>query len=263
MHDSIKLIAKQFFQTNSKQATCQFDDAENIFNIIFSEDEPPLVAHFKATDDFGQFYPKFLEQVHQQLSTKLNQTLAPIAWQEHTILKVSAEKLLLYDLSFNSLYHKMKSLFNENEIFLITDNNDFVPVILGGKPRLINDIIQEATIRNTAGEFIPVRELLNQNTGYDLKTIIAGKEGEFYPIVLDPGSKKPEHSFRSNFYRQHIFKSKNDSPTGIDFASITRLTIFYIGISVRIAKPTNYCTVRGSHRFVWRILILMDFWSKH
>ena len=126
-----------------------------------------------------------MQQIHQKITDKFHDIpIADISWQNHIVLKTAPEKLLLYGISYSSLYNKLKSLFNENEIFLITDNNDFVPVLLGGKPKVIYQIISESTIQNSKGELIPIRELLVQTTGHDLKKIIAGKEGEYYPIVL-------------------------------------------------------------------------------
>ena len=78
--------------------------------------------------------------------------------------------------------YKLRSSFNENNIFLISDNTDFLPVVLGGQPRRIEEIIAQSGVRNNKGQLIPVRELVDRETGFGLKTIVAGKEGEYYPV---------------------------------------------------------------------------------
>ena len=62
--------------------------------------------------------------------------------------------------SLMKLYtEKLKSAFNEKEILLITQNQDFVPIILGGKPQRIDDILAQSFVANTKGVMYPVRRL--------------------------------------------------------------------------------------------------------
>jgi len=61
-----------------------------------------------------------------------------------------------------------------------------------GAARKAWSIIGETQIENSRGEPIPVRELFSRETGYDLKTILAGKEGEYYAMNLPVNKAKPE-----------------------------------------------------------------------
>jgi len=67
-------------------------------------------------------------------------------------------------------------------------------VVLGGNPQTLRKIIDESYIQNSSGENIPVRELLDQSVGSDLKSIVAGKEGEYYPLAL--ADSKPKESMQ-------------------------------------------------------------------
>jgi multidrug efflux pump subunit AcrB len=190
--DSVKNAAEKYLHEVWPAAKHTFNDADNIFNVIFSDNEAPLLARLRATNDYGGLYNNYLEEAHAGLSIATGTPLQPIVWQQHTVLSASAEKLLLYDVDYNALYRKMRSLFSENEVILITDNNDFIPVVLGGRPTTIDEILQTAAINNNKGEEIPVRELLSRGSGRDLKIIRAGNEGEYFPVEIPLIGKNTE-----------------------------------------------------------------------
>ncbi|MCF8360959.1 MAG: efflux RND transporter permease subunit [Prolixibacteraceae bacterium] len=190
--EKVKQKTVQLLQGISSNSSCTFNDADNIFNVIFPEQEEPLVARLRATDDFQKLYKVYLKETKKTLEDSLKISLAPIVWQEQTLLRASPEKLLLYGVSYNVLYNKLKTLFNQNQIALLTDNADFVPVVLGGSSRNLEQIIGETSVKNSNGEQIPIRQLFSQHADYELKTILAGKEGEYYAINLPVKNKKPE-----------------------------------------------------------------------
>ncbi|HNZ72176.1 MAG TPA: efflux RND transporter permease subunit, partial [Prolixibacteraceae bacterium] len=193
--DSIISLANNYFKQRYPEANISYGDADNIFNVIFSDNEPALEARLKATGDYGPYYNKYLKAVNGKINAQLGgNSVPPISWQEHVVLTASPERLLLYGVSYQVLYGKLKSMFNENQIFTITDNNSFVPVVLGGNPQTLRKIIDESYIQNSSGENIPVRELLDQSVGSDLKSIVAGKEGEYYPLAL--ADSKPKESMQ-------------------------------------------------------------------
>ncbi len=170
-------------QSEYPVAVIEFEEAGNIFNILFSENEPPLVARLRTTGDFGPEQNLYLKNTIDKLRYKLNiQTLSSVTWQEHLVLKIDAIKLMAYDVTFDAVYRKLRSALSENEILLITQSQSFVPVILGDKPKLMKDIIAQAMVANSKGEYIPLRNLVSEEKDYDLKTIVAGQEGQYYPL---------------------------------------------------------------------------------
>jgi multidrug efflux pump subunit AcrB len=191
--DTVKTMAGKLVHEISSRASYSVSDADNIFNVVFSDNEQPLVARLRATNDYREQYKHHLKETHQMLTDSLNLRLSPIVWQEQTVLVASSEKLLLYNVPYNQLYNKLKTMFSQNQIAVITDNNEFIPVVMGGIPRNLDQVISETTIKNSNGEHIPVRELFSRQPGYDLKTILAGREGEYYSINLPLGNKKPEN----------------------------------------------------------------------
>lgn len=183
--------AGEFLESHYPQSLFQFKEAGNIFNMIFSDTEEPLVARLRAADDYGPQKVTFLQKVLSGIRAAVpGQAVAPLPLYEFTVLHTDPAKLLLYDVTFDGVYNKLKSAFNENQLFLIADNQDFVPVILGDQTQTIGNLISNLFVTNKNNEQIPVRDLVSEVKSQDLKTIIAGKEGEYYPVSFDVGSQE-------------------------------------------------------------------------
>ena len=184
--DSTIHIAEAYLKRSFPLSIVEQKEADNIFNMIFASDEKPLTARLRAVNDYGPNKVVYLQNTMKKIREVLpDQPIEGIPLSEYTILHTDPVRLMLYDVSFDDIYNRLKSAFNENQVFLLSDNQDFVPVVLGGKPRDIQAVINDLFIRNKKNEFIPVRDLISETKGEDLKMIVAGKEGEYYPINFD------------------------------------------------------------------------------
>ena len=184
--DSTMRAAEVYLRKNFPQSIVQQREVDNIFNMIFASDESPLTARLRAVNDYGPNKVVYLQNTLNKIRSALpDQPIEGVPLSEYTILHTDPAKLMLYEISFDDVYGRLKSAFNENQVFLISDNQDFVPVVLGGKASDIRSVINELFIRNKKNELIPVRDLLSETKGEDLKLIIAGKEGEYFPVNFD------------------------------------------------------------------------------
>jgi multidrug efflux pump subunit AcrB len=187
--DNLQTVMREvtgYLHENYPQSLFRFTEAGNIFNTIFSDREKPLVARLRAVDDYGPDRISFLEKTLVKIRSAFpGQAIEPLPLYTYTVLHADPARLLLYDVTFSTVYNKLKSAFNENQLLLLADNQDFVPVILGDQTKTIGEIINGLFIPNSRNELIPVRNLVTAGKGKELKTIMAGKEGEYYPVALE------------------------------------------------------------------------------
>jgi len=189
--DSTMRAAEAYLKKKFPQSIVQQREVDNIFNMIFATDERPLTARLRAVNDYGPNKVVYLQNTLNKIHAGLpGQSFEGIPLSEYTILHTDPAKLMLNEISFDDMYGRLKSAFNENQVFLISDNQDFVPVVLGGKASDIRTVINELFIRNKKNELIPVRDLLSETKGEDLKLIVAGKEGEYFPVNFDIAPEK-------------------------------------------------------------------------
>lgn len=182
--ETAKRSVADYLAENYSNCRYEFAEAGNIFNSLFGDSEAPLCVRLRATSDFGNNYNTRLEHTVEKLRRDFAEQHTPrIRWQENKVLIARRDMLLAYDVNNSAVVEALKSAFNSNQIMLITQNNSFIPVILGRPSKTIGDIVQELKVRNNKGRQIPLRTLVSETTDKDLKQIVAGKEGEYYPIA--------------------------------------------------------------------------------
>ena len=186
MLDSTLRATESYLRQKFPKSIVQQQEVDNIFNMIFSSEEKPLTARLKAVNDYGTNYVSQLQNTLQKIQVALpDYPVEKIPLTEYTVLHTDPARLMLYDVSFDEVYNRLKTAFNENQVFLISDNQDFVPVVLGGKTLDLMSVINGLFIRNRKNEMIPVRDLVSETKGQDLKVIVAGKEGEYFPVNFE------------------------------------------------------------------------------
>jgi multidrug efflux pump subunit AcrB len=185
-------------QKEQPKAVVSFANVDNIFNMIFSDNEELLVARLQNTTQIGNAQNEQLKKVWGQVQQNIgNIPLNPIAWQEHINLVADQEKLMTYSVSTNTLFDALKSAFNEREILSVIDNQNFVPVILGGDSKTIEQVLSETTVQSRDSAVFHASDFIKAVNSQDMKTITGGIEGEYYPIALNTDEEKVNHTITS------------------------------------------------------------------
>jgi multidrug efflux pump subunit AcrB len=179
-------------------ANYNYQDVENIFSLIFSDKETPLVARLRHIESIGSQQNEQLKTIWFQIQSHLNDiTLKPIAWEDHITLIADQEKLITYNVASSTLFNTLKSAFNEREILSITDNQNFVPVILGNQTKHLNAILNETTVKAKDSAVFQIKNFIKTVKAKDLKTITGGTEGEYFPIELHVNDNQVEPIIKS------------------------------------------------------------------
>ena len=166
-------------------ALYKYKKVDNIFNLIFLENQAPLVARLRNIENLGNEQNEHIKKILHQLEQSLGgQKFEPIVWQDQINLIANQKKLLIYNISVNALFNALKRAFNEYEILSIIDNNNFVPIILGGVTKDINKVLNETTVESSDGTIFNVKDFIEVERFQDIKTITGSSEGEFYPLEL-------------------------------------------------------------------------------
>ena len=106
-------------------------------------------------------------------------------------ISIDNQKLLLYGISYDEVYRTLRTAFKENEIATLRSYQQYLPITLAGGEQTVQDILQKTLIRvassaetdgDEAARFVPLRALVHVSPGQDLKTLTAGKNGEFIPF---------------------------------------------------------------------------------
>lgn len=179
-----------FLEKNYPQCDFHFSETDNLFNLAFGKEEAPLIARFAHFNPGNEDYLNGLNTLQKQAEKEFSgKVTSKLITRQLILLETDPEKLMYYHVDNDDLYREIKSAFNVNTVFTINDNNMYVPVSIGNNFASVYDIIQNITIKNDNDEEIPLSGLVKISSGIGLKAIVAGKDGEYFPVELDIDSR--------------------------------------------------------------------------
>lgn len=156
----------------------------NIFDMLFSDKEAPLVARIKRTDGSTP-EPEQLTTLLASIRTAMpGVEIQPAEWNEYIELITDPERLALYDVSFNQILGYLQNSMNASSVLRIQKGDISMPVVIGVGSKEARDLIQGSYLETRGGR-VPLEILLKETRNRDLKQITSGVDGEFYPLVLD------------------------------------------------------------------------------
>lgn len=178
----VERILQQRVQENYPQATTGFEESSNIFNTIFADNEAPLVAMISRKDS-KSLQPDQLNSVLQQIKQRLPQVyIEPVLWQEQILLITQPEQMALYNLGYSAIYQALSTATKENTLFSIKQGSFSTPVVIGDAGEQ-KDLLA-VTVKNSQGAEIPLSYVLKERRVRDLKNIVQGRDGDYYPLNI-------------------------------------------------------------------------------
>ena len=170
-------------------ARVSFEPPVNVFDQIFESHQPPLVAKFTRVR--GQRVPEVdqMRRMGRLISERFPDTeFIPLPLDENLVMRIEPEKLLLYRVNQNFLHSQLRTALDQYEIGQLRSDQNLVPIVLGHEERDIENIVSTMLVRNSLGANIPVSALVNMTAETGYKTITAGRQGEFLPVIFNqPG----------------------------------------------------------------------------
>ncbi|HEY9123889.1 MAG TPA: efflux RND transporter permease subunit, partial [Bacteroidales bacterium] len=169
-------------------AHVSFRPPTNIFEQIFSNNDPPLLAMISMKDAIGFDTDSLLHFVALSDSVLQQPGANKIPVKMHLSISVDQEKLLLYNVSFDAVIEAINTSFNDNKITTLRSFQQFLPVMLGDNPQTISSALNEKKVKNSNGEELPLTNFITVKKDFDLKYITAGKQGVYIPLQYNAGA---------------------------------------------------------------------------
>ncbi len=181
----------EYMRKHHPLATFRIFPPHTLFDRIFESTNAPLVAALSPMRKTLGFMPAEINSLVTEIDDTLGTPHAhSVAFREHLRVEVNHERLLLYGVNYNTLIQELKTACHENDIGLLRSYQQFVPLVIGGESQKVSDMIDHLKIRNNNGVEIPLRALVQLHREFDLKTITAGKDGEYVPVNFNISDKE-------------------------------------------------------------------------
>lgn len=178
----------EYLRRTAPDAHCSFGVSGNIFDMIFADKEAALTARLRSTTGRAAD-PAHLQSIVDAISKALPEYNIPaVALQEDILYVAQPERMALYGVSYSTLLSTLRNALNENNLFTITSGHESLPVVVGNNLKNIDDLLGRTFIAVGSGKDmaeIPVGEFMKQTRSLDLKSVVAGAEGDYYPLDLN------------------------------------------------------------------------------
>lgn len=166
------------------KAKTEAELATNIFDMIFSTDEPDLQIRLQNRSG-GRPAVEQTRTVTDSLRLHFPElNIQHLATETYLQYQTDAQQMVYYKVTYQQLYLRFRELLGSNNIYDINSGGESVPVIIGTDGRDA-DVLLGNTIRNADGIDIPLEYLVKESRKEDYKHLTAGDEGEYAAIDIE------------------------------------------------------------------------------
>ena len=168
-------------------AVVSFSPPETIFEKLFVTGEADIVAELHVANKSKAPEAEQLQQLEKDVIQATGMTPTGIAFRNQLNLVVNREKLLLYNIAYEELTRVLRTAFKENKVSTLRSYQQYLPIGIAGEEKSVNRILNETLVqtlpdKNKQVNYIPLSELVSIVPAEDLKSITAGKNGEYIPL---------------------------------------------------------------------------------
>jgi multidrug efflux pump subunit AcrB len=169
------------------EAVVTFSPPENIFEKIFDTGEAEVVVQLYPKNREEIPDPADIRQMEASLEASTGERAESIPFEQQFVITTDREKLLLYGVSQQEVSQTLKTAFRDNQVAVLRSFQQYLPISIAGKQQSIQDVLQQTLVYGYPADRseairIPLAALVNLTPGEDIKTIIAGKNGEYIPL---------------------------------------------------------------------------------
>ena len=163
-----------------------FSPPETVFEKLFVTGEPDVVAELYARRKNEIQDAGTLRSLENRLEQETGIPPTGIAFENQLNLTIDKEKLLLYRVSYDDVYRTLKTAFKENEVTMLHSFQQYLPIVIAEEEKTVSEVLRTTLIQTQRGSDgnvydIPLREFVRVSPAEDLKSITAGRDGEYVP----------------------------------------------------------------------------------
>jgi multidrug efflux pump subunit AcrB len=176
-----------YFKDHYPDAIISFSPVGTIFEKIFTTGSPDLTVEYYTRNRMDPPEAREVRELERKLQQKTGEIPAGVSFQKQLNIRIDREKLLLYKVSYDEVYRALKTGFKQNEFSVLRSYQQYLPIVLGNEDQNVREVIDNILIYTSADEtgnrnLLPLSTFVTTVPAEDIKTIVAGKKGEFIPL---------------------------------------------------------------------------------
>lgn len=181
--EELKQHITEWMKTNYPHAVVTFSPPENVFEKIFDTSEAEVVLQLYPANSEEVPNAETIRTTEQKLLVATGEKAEGVPFEQQYTISIDKEKLLLYGVNYTEVYRTLRTAFRENQIAVLRSFQQYLPISLAGKYQTVEQVLRETLVTTNKGNTtIPLQSLVSVHRGEDIKTIVAGKNGEYIPM---------------------------------------------------------------------------------
>ncbi|MDR0428321.1 MAG: efflux RND transporter permease subunit [Dysgonamonadaceae bacterium] len=180
---------KEYFLSNFPEAVVSFEPAGNVFEKLFTTGEAALVIEYYTKNRTRETDIQAIRGLEKHIAETTGEIPVGVSYQKQLNLHIDREKLLLYKVPYNEVYRALQTGFKANEFSVLRSYQQYLPIVLGNEEQNVRDVIDNIMVYTSPDEqgekqSVPLSFFISTVPSEDVKTIIAGKKGEYIPMSI-------------------------------------------------------------------------------
>ena len=176
-----------WLQKHYSSAVVAFYPPETVFEKLFDTGVAPFIAEFYARNKGEAPQPDEVRGLQNRLTQLTEKAPEGLAFENQLNIHISQERLQLYHVSYDEVIQTLKTAFKENNVTTVHTYQQNLPVSIVGPEQTVNEVMAQTLVRTQADargqvNHIPLSSLVSLAPSEDLKTITAGRNGEYIPF---------------------------------------------------------------------------------
>ena len=257
--DQIKQQCTAYLQQHYPQASAEYGEPGNLYNLIFSTDEADLEIHLQNREGRRPTIDATRAFRDTLLRHFPNLEIPPVMTETNIRYVADMEQMAIYKVSYDALYRRLRELVSRGIVFSINEGAQSVPVKLVSGEMTFTGVerhILAECVKNSDGTDIPISYLVREAKGEDYKRLQAGNGGEFYTLSLNAKDREVEEVMA--FVNEYIHRPQSQysaSFAGGYFSS--RMLISELSVVLAVALALLYFILAAQFESLVQPLIIL------
>ncbi|MDR2118870.1 MAG: efflux RND transporter permease subunit [Tannerellaceae bacterium] len=166
-----------WLQERYPAAVFSFAPPETVFEKLFVTGEADIVAGLYPRNRTETPASSAVRRLEESIRESTGATPTGVAFDNQYNLSVDLRKLLLYNVDYSEVYRLLRTTFRDNEAGTLRSYQQYLPIVIAGDAQSVEEMMSRTLVKS-----VPLSSLVSITPGEDLKTITAGKNGEYVPF---------------------------------------------------------------------------------
>jgi len=185
--EDFKRTTSEYLKTKYPESIVKYSSTGTVFEKIFSSSSPDIVVEYYARDKNKSPQMHDITLLRNNFTEKCGCTPMNVPFQKQLNISIDRDKLILYKISYDDIYHILCTAFRENNFSTLRSYQQYYPIVIGDNVKSVEDILNNemvTVVKTKKGQMqkVALKNFVKVLPSYDFKILEAGKTGEYIPM---------------------------------------------------------------------------------